>query len=482
MQPPAVMKFLYGVFPRRGGVRGSFVFACMTRVQMFLKHKSDVSGRAPRYTGGMNTCDVAVVGAGSVGAAAALAFARGGKRVVLVDPRPAGGDQAAVRVVPAAEGSARSFDAAAGCDDWDARVFALSPASVRLLLSLGVWERLDGARVAPVHDMRLFHDQDGGKVQESLRLDAFQGCVQLLAHIVEGRHLQQALDATVAEASWSLGLRRIRGQVSRLVLPARANDHTLAQLMLDGGQTWEAGLVVAADGARSSLREMAGLSASVFDYGQTAVVANFNSSLPTRDAAWQWFDAEMGVMALLPLPALGRPEGQGRVSLVWSAPTEWAQALRAMPVEGLAEQVAWQARGALGNLQCITPAASFPLRSVSCARVIAPAFVMIGDAAHVVHPMAGQGMNLGFGDVQALGDVLLGQGVLWRGGQPGWLALRRYERARREPVAGMQALMTGLHRAFGPLPLPLALLRNLGWQAVAASGWARRQLIAHAIR
>ena len=131
----------------------------------------------------------------------------------------------------------------------------------------------------------------------------------------------------------------------------------------------------------------------------------------------------------------------------------------------------------------ILVAASFPLRSVSCARVIAPAFAMIGDAAHVVHPMAGQGMNLGFGDVQVLADALLGGEARWSHGHPSWLALRRYERARREPVATMQALMTGLHQVFGPaLPPPLAMVRNLGWKAVATSSWARRQLIAHAIR
>ena len=107
---------------------------------------------------------------------------------------------------------------------------------------------------------------------------------------------------------------------------------------------------------------------------------------------------------------------------------------------------------------------------------------MIGDAAHVLHPMAGQGMNLVFCDVQALAEALLG-GDRWSHGYPSWLALRRYERARREPVATMQTLMTGLHQVFGPaLPPPLAMVRNLGWKAVATSGWARRQLIAHAIR
>ena len=299
----------------------------------------------------MNTCDVAIVGAGSVGAAAALAFARAGRRVALIDPRPVAGPGGGTPLAP---------------DDWDARVFALSPASMQLLQSLGVWERLDAQRLAPVHDMRLFHDQDGGDAQESLRLEAFQGNIETLATIVEGRNLQQALDAAVAEAARSLPLQRVQGSVSSLVLPAQADGRTPARLTLSDGQGWEAGLVVAADGARSALRELAGLSVTVRDYGQTAVVANFDSSLPTRDAAWQWFDGDLGVMALLPLTPIGQPAGQGRVSLVWSAPTDWAQALLEMPADELARQVAAQARGALGNLRCITPAASFPLRSVSC--------------------------------------------------------------------------------------------------------------------
>lgn len=527
------------------------------------------------YTAHMNTCDVAVVGAGSVGVAAALAFARAGRHVVLLDPRP-----------PAAPAVST---ASVADDDWDSRVFALSPASVSLLSSLGVWSRMGLQRVAPVHDMRLFHDQDGGSTQESLRLDAWQGQIEQLAFIVEGRHLQLALDQAAADAAHTLRLQRVQGTVSALSLPARAqgqpdetgtcgrrtgkgaegtlaapsgpapvhapasasgrtagraprsgaqaSGHTrhaprdpapqyTARLTLASGEVWQAGLVVAADGARSALREMAGLPARLYDYGQTAVVANFNSALPTRDAAWQWFDADLGVMALLPLTDIGRPAGQGRVSLVWSAPVEWAATLQAMSPEALAAQVARQARGALGELQCITPAAAFPLRSVSCPRVIAPGFVMIGDAAHVVHPMAGQGMNLGFGDVQALVDTLArpvvgghahqagpatsgrtqpssqaahasrgttqalasgyrapsGQEV-WRHGAPLWQALRRYERARREPVGTMQSLMLGLHHVFGSaLPPPLAALRNLGWQAVGASGWLSRQLIRRAIR
>ncbi len=443
----------------------------------------------------MNTCDVAVVGAGSVGAAAALAFARAGKHVVLIDPRPDPYPSASASSGFSLPGSALTPGQGAFAlppkvlpqdpADWDVRVFALSPASCRLLGQLGVWPRLSGARLAPVYDMRLFHDADGGARQESLRLEAYQGQIELLAQIIEGRHLQGALDAAVADASRVLRLQRLVGSVAGLELPAEADLRAGARLTLADGEVWRAGLVLAADGARSPLRALAGLEHRALDYRQTAVVANFDSELSHRDAAWQWFDRDQGVMALLPLPADDRPAGKGRVSLVWSAPTARSAELLAMPGDELAAAVAAQARGALGNLRQITPAASFPLRSISCPRVIAPGFAMIGDAAHVVHPMAGQGLNLGFGDVQALIDALLmpGAAQVWHKGSPSRLLLRRYERARREPVALMQMTMTGLHRVFGPeLPEPVALLRNLGWQAVASSGWLKRRLIGHAIR
>lgn len=420
----------------------------------------------------MNTCDVAVVGAGSVGAAAALAFARAGKTVVLIDPRPA--------AVPVAE-SHQPVDV----DDWDVRVFALSPASATLLADLGVWERMQAGRLAPVHDMRLFHDQDGGKPAESLRLDAYRGQIEWLAQIVEGRHLQGALDAAVMEAGRAQKLTRLVASVAELNLPADPASLQGAGLILSTGERWQVGLVVAADGAGSPLRAMAGLDHQQFDYLQTAVVANFNAELPTRGAAWQWFDAAEGILALLPLPATGRSDGQGRVSMVWSAPSARAAELAAMAPEALAAQVTHQSRGALGHLRQITPPASFQLRAISCPRVIAPGFVMIGDAAHVVHPMAGQGLNLGFGDVAALKEALLSPrpGPVWQAGRaPSYLALRRYERARREPVMTMQWLMRGLHRLFGPLPLPVAAARNLGWRAVGTSGWLQRQLIAHAVR
>lgn len=414
--------------------------------------------------------DVAVVGSGAVGTAAALAFARAGRRVALVAPGSSSATAAPVA------------SPARAAEDWDLRVYALSPASRALLHELGAWPLMDASRIAPVHDMRLFNDAEGlvTRRRAEVRLDAYQGRVEALAWIVENRELQQALDRAIA---WSLPpgmLTRVDAVVSELTLPPEdAVPGPEAVLGLAGGGRLTAGLVIAADGTGSPLRLLAGIEHEVQDYDQTAVVANFESGKPHRDCAWQWFRDD-GVLALLPLPADDLPHGRGRVSLVWSAPADRAAAfLDDGAADRLAREVQVMSHGELGALEPISGTAGFPLRAVRCRRVIAPSFALVGDAAHAVHPMAGQGMNLGFGDVRALKEALLSDPR--RTGRPDWLQLRRYERARREPVAVMQLALDGLHQAFGKLPAPLVGLRDLGWEVVARSSWIRRRMIAHAV-
>jgi 2-polyprenyl-6-methoxyphenol hydroxylase-like FAD-dependent oxidoreductase len=174
------------------------------------------------------------------------------------------------------------------------------------------------------------------------------------------------------------------------------------------------------------------------------------------------------------------------VSLVWSAQAERAARFLADTggattdaADRLAGEVEALSHGELGSLRPFTRPAGFPLRSVHCRRVIAPSFVLIGDAAHAVHPMAGQGMNLGFGDVRGLMDALLADPA--RTGRPDWFMLRRYERSRREAVATMQLALSGLHQAFGDLPAPLVGLRDLGWEIAARSSRIRRRMIVHAV-
>ena len=375
-------------------------------------------------------------------------------------------------------------------------------------MDLGVWQAMDHGRIAPIHDMRIFNSAGNSRrAPPEVHLDAYHGRVEALAWIVENRQLQGALDRAVAAGVRPGRLQRIDAEVESLTLPLTIESREGASLHLAGGGRLSAGLVVAADGTGSRLRELAGIDHVVRDYEQTAVVANFEASLPHRDCAWQWF-GDFGVVALLPLPSEDLGYGRSRVSLVWSAPREEAVAAIGEDGAALAARIESLTQRRLGDLRMITPAAGFPLRMVRCRQVIKPAFVLIGDAAHAIHPMAGQGMNLGFADVHGLLKHVASRGSpatsAWAsgmrgatravaagrppGGQdaaafagPDWYDLRRYERSRREQVATMQLALDGLHRAFGRLPAPLVGLRDIGWSVVARSSWLRRRMIDHAV-
>lgn len=395
--------------------------------------------------------DVAVVGRGAVGASAALGLAQAGLRVCQVGPAS----------------PAPAHDA----QGWDARVFALSPASRELLRSLRIWDALPHERIAPVYDMRVYA---GASAQApELHLDAYTGCVESLAWIIENRSLMITLESALRFA----GVESFNDEVAASALEG-AGTAGRRTLELKSGHRLSARLVVAADGAHSAMRTLAGIETTVREYGQRAVVANFNSTLAHADTAWQWFDAQLGVLALLPLPA--GTDTTGRVSMVWSAPEPLAEELLQLSPQALAQRVSEASQHALGELHLITPAHAFPLRLIRVPRLLAPRMVLVGDAAHVMHPLAGQGMNVGLGDISQLLAVLrgrefyrdLGDELLWR----------RYERARREAVVRMQAATDGLQRIFGPVPAPLAGLRDLGWRAVARSGWMRRRLVAQAVQ
>lgn len=406
--------------------------------------------------------DVAVVGRASVGLAAALALARAGLRVALVGPEAG--------MPPAA-------------DSWDNRVFALSPASRALLDSLGVWQAMDGARIAPVHDMKIWSKAATatgagpawpfGAGGRPLHFSAWQARIDALAWIVENRNLARALGQACRFAGFS-------GFDAPLSALDTAADPAAAVLTLADGRALKARLVVGADGAGSRTRELAGIASSLTDYPQRAIVANFETAMAHGDCACQWF-GEHGILALLPLP------GQ-RCSIVWSAPHALADELLALAPEALATRVEAVAGQVFGRLVPIGPAAAWPLRLGRVDTLVARRVALVGDAAHVVHPLAGQGMNLGFGDVQTLADVLSGREGPRDPGEH--LLLRRYERARAEPVLAMRLATDGLQKLFdpgselmgGPLGGPLRSLRELGWQAVAGSGLLRRVLISQAVR
>ena len=384
--------------------------------------------------------DVIVVGGGLVGASLALALKAAGLRLAVVDAR---------RPLPVVDPA-----------DWDSRVYAISPGSAAFLDGCGAWRGIDEARVCQVEDMHVYGDD----LSSTIDFSAYTAGLRELAFIVENRELQRVLWDELARAP----------DVDTIV-PAVCQGLTFnrdaAQLVLADGRTLSARLVVAADGADSWVRSQAAVGVETRDYRQTAVVANFSITRPHHGVAAQWFRRD-GVLALLPLPG-------ARVSMVWSTADAHAAQLLALTSEELAAEVATAAHGACGDLQVITPAAAFPLRMQRVGRLVMPRLALIGDAAHNVHPLAGQGVNLGFRDARELAHVLVQRGAQADCGD--LHLLRRYERARREDIATMRFATDTLQRLFNNHDERLGKLRNLGLRLANRQPQLKNYLVRHAV-
>jgi ubiquinone biosynthesis UbiH/UbiF/VisC/COQ6 family hydroxylase len=309
---------------------------------------------------------------------------------------------------------------------FDARVYALSPANVAFL-------GLELDRLSPVHAMRVYGDGDS-----RIEFDAYRAGVAALAYIVEDSALQDAL--------WE-GLEPVVGRCEGLEV-----DEARVRVRLDGARELSGRLVVAADGAESRVREFAGIKVASRAYGQAAVVANFECERAHANVAYQWFQAGP-VLALLPLPG-------AHVSMVWSLPSDEASRVEALEPEALCRELEGASRRVLGGFRLVTPARTYALRRLSARRLVAPRVALAGDAAHVIHPLAGQGLNLGFQDVRTLSRILSAREPVRDAGD--WKLLRRYERARAEPILAMDAMVDGLQRFFGAQGAVAGRLRNHG--------------------
>ncbi|MGH8480874.1 MAG: UbiH/UbiF/VisC/COQ6 family ubiquinone biosynthesis hydroxylase [Nevskiaceae bacterium] len=386
----------------------------------------------------MKRHEIVVVGGGVAGAATALALLRQGFDVALIEKAKA--------------------PAPFKPEHYDARVYAISPGSARFLQACGVWSRIAAQRVSPYTRMQVWESTP----LQSLNFDAAELAVPELGYIIEDSLLRATLWDALAGVSLLTSV-----HVTSLVL----NDGR-PRLKLSNGETLEAELVVAAEGADSPLREWAGIDTGGWSYPQRSIVANVTTERPHRSTAYQRF-MPGGPLAFLPL-------ADGRSSIVWSTDTAEAEELMALPDAAFRERLGAAFQQHLGAVTAADKRFAFPLRLLHAQSYVAPGVALVGDAAHVIHPMAGQGLNLGLADVEALVAVLA-EARKQKKPLGALRVLKRYERARKADNVEALALVDGLHRLFRLRAPELGGLRELGMSLVGRAGMLRASLAKRAM-
>ncbi|HWN47349.1 MAG TPA: FAD-dependent monooxygenase [Steroidobacteraceae bacterium] len=392
--------------------------------------------------------DVAVVGAGPIGLATAVLLARqagfGSARVAVIDRRiPDSLDR--VRELP-----------------MDLRVFALSRASEKILRAADAWADVIATRAEPFERMQVWHADVPPHGGDALVFDAAEIGERDLGVIAENNVLQAAL----AGAARRAGVQLVAGDVTAL------DQERDAAVLHAGERQIRARLVVGADGAQSRVRELAGLSATRTDYGQTAIVAMVSTERSHEHTAWQRFLGD-GTLAFLPLK-------DAHSSIVWSLPTARAEMLLAATPAAFERELEKDFDGALGKVQLASERLKFPLWRLSASAYVTERVALVGDAAHVVHPLAGQGANLGLLDAAALADVLA-EGLKAREDPGAIRLLRRYERWRRSENDLMSGAIDVFDRLLARGTGRLATFAQRGMPWVNRSTLAKRVFIERAM-
>ncbi len=385
--------------------------------------------------------DVVIVGGGMVGASLACALGNSPLRIAVVEPS----------VAP------MTWDES----EYDIRVSAITRATQRAFEGIGAWDGMVRRRVSPYQRMQVWDATGSGKIA----FDAANIAEPDLGLIIENRVILAALLERMAEFD------NITLHCPAKVASMQRDDRH-ASLTLDDGQTLRGRLVVGADGANSWVREQVGIDTIGWPYEQSAVVATIRTEHHHQDTCWQRF-MPTGPLAFLPLP-------EGLSSIVWSTDPAQAVALAEMPEELFLRELQQAIGDPLGRMVATGPRGVYPLILRHAKRYADPRVVLVGNAAHAIHPLAGQGLNLGVSDIAALAQLVLQAS---RAGEDiGELALlRRYERWRKGDNIAVMAAMDGFKRLFSNDNPLLRPLRNLGLTLADRSGPLKHAMIRRAM-
>ena len=394
--------------------------------------------------------DVVIVGAGIAGSALAVALSGAGLSIALIEAQALHSPQLSL---------------ACGVHDFDPRVSALTPRSRNFLEKLGAWEAIAAYRYCPYRHMTVWDAQGTGQIE----FDHTEVNVSELGHIVENRAIVGALLKRLSAADITLLSPAVLHSCTRM-------DSSRIQVELAGGDTLDANLLVAADGAVSRVRELMGFRSREWDYGHRAIVASVEVARAHEATAWQRF-LPSGPLALLPLPGA---DGHHYCSIVWSVQEHLVDALLALGDEAFCQALEKASESRLGAVLASSRRIAYPLRQRHAVDYVQPGVALVADAAHTIHPLAGQGINLGLQDVAVLAEEILaghasGVGV-------GSLALlRRYQRRRKGENLMMMTAMDGFKRLFEQQSLPLRWLRNAGMRKVDKLLPLKQELIRRAM-
>ena len=385
--------------------------------------------------------DILIAGGGMVGAAIACALSGNRLRIGVVEK------QSPLLDWPR--------------DEIDLRVSAINHASQNLLENIGAWDAIRERGVQPYREMRVWDQLRHGDIH----FDSASIGEPDLGHIIQNRIIQASLwECMQQHADIEL--------LTPACITQMDHESEALSLLLDDGGSIRCKLAIAADGARSRLRDMAGISVDVHDFEQYAVVATVRTPDGHQETAWQRF-LPNGPLAFLPV-------SPSACSIVWSTTEKESLELLEMESNLFCERLHEASEGRLGTLECLPERARFPLRSQHAASYLGNRLVLAGDAAHQIHPLAGQGVNLGFRDAAVLAEVIL---AAHKAGEP-WHAhpvLRRYERARRGDNQLTRKSMEAFNSLFSNDFTPLRLVRNLGLRAADRSRVAKQFFMQQAL-